>query len=286
MDQVNKRDSRLYGKVVDQLGKYRHFSNEVIDGKLHISGTLDIGFGEKNLFQIKILVDNRYPDKMPEVYETAGRVPSILDRHYMSDGTGCCLVVPHRYREYFTSLMTFEEFIDVLVVPYFQNQLYYEINGQFVQGYKHGEFGIWEYYFEIFGEELNERTLFNLIDAVLNQRRDRRVRIKGHKKCPCESGLIQRHCHGKGLIQLKEYGHTGYLRQTQYYLYLKAQYKNIARGKKPQPPNYGLKVQVINPDNLPAIPQSGVATYNPVSSEPGTYILRNEASDLNSKAAD
>lgn len=214
MEQLSRRDARLFNKVISELGKYHSFSNQINDGNLHITGNLDIGFGEQNRYSIKIIVSNKFPDKIPEVHEIAGRVPSVMDRHFMSDNSGCCLVMPHLYRHFFKPLMTIEDFIDILVVPFFQNQLYYEINGSFVQGYQHGEKGMMEYYSEIFGKGLSFKTLQRLLMTVLMQREDGKTRICGHKRCPCESGRIQRQCHGKGLISLKEFGSSIHIKNT------------------------------------------------------------------------
>lgn len=278
MEQLDTRTVRLFDKVVSQLGKYSHFESNIVDEELHLSGLLDIGYGVRNQFKVKIVVTKDYPNRIPQVHETGGRVPSVLDRHYMSDGTGCCLVMPHRYREYFKPLMTFEDFVDILVVPFFKNQLYYEINGTFVQGYKHGELGIWEHYFEIFGSDLTSDILYKLVDTVLLQREDRKIRIKGHRACPCGSGLIQRRCHGKGLIQLKEFGSTNKLRDTKHWLQIEAYLRKVRKGEKfILPYTYGLKVQQIRTDELPKVKSNGVAVYNMPIVMPGIYKISDGA---------
>lgn len=274
MEQLSKRDSRLFDKVVSQLGQYSTFTHEVKDGKLRLKGSLDIGFGEENRYEIEIIVSNEFPRQIPEVHEIAGRVPSIMDRHFMSDNSGCCLVMPHLYRHFFKPLMTFEDFINILVVPFFQNQLYYEINGRFVQGYKHGEFGIWEHYYELFGEDLQPKILYKLTEAILKQRQDGKVRIKGHKLCPCDSGVIQRKCHGKGLISLKEFGSSSKLRDTIHWLRQEELLRRMRKGEKiTPPPNYELKVQNIAFEELPSIPRNGVAIYDISDFKPVSYRL-------------
>lgn len=278
MEQISKRDSRLFDKVLSQLGQYDSFANEVKDGKLRLKGSLDIGFGVENQYAIEIIVSNKFPDQIPEVHETAGRVPSVMDRHFMSDNSGCCLVMPHLYRYFFAPLMTFEDFINVLVVPFFQNQLYYEINGRFVQGYQHGENGIWEHYFELFGEDLKPETLYKLANAVLMERVDKKPSIKGHKPCPCDSGIIQRKCHGKGLISLKMFGSSSKLRDTINWLIHEQRQKELMRrlrkGEKIiPPPNYELKIQNISLEQLPSIPTGGSVTYEIPEIKPGSYRL-------------
>lgn len=274
MEQISNRNSKLFDKVIAQLGSYSHFTNDIKEEKLHLKGRLDIGFGDDNQYEIEIIVSDKFPRQIPEVHETSGRVPSVMDRHFMSDNSGCCLVMPHLYRQYFKAMMTFEDFINVLVVPFFQNQLYYEINGRFVQGYKHGEYGIWEHYFELFGEDLQPRTLYKLADAVLMERIDGKVRIKGHKLCPCGSGVIQRKCHGKGLISLKQFGSSSKLRDTINWLRREELMKRLRKGEKiTPPPNYSLKVQNISLEELPSIPQNGIAMYEIPEIKPGSYRL-------------
>ncbi len=214
MEQVTKKSTRqLYQKVISQLGKYSHFQSSIVNQKLHLDGILDVGLGEDDRFKIRIIVDEKFPKKIPEVHETGGRIPSTLDRHYMSDGSGCCLVIPHKYSQVFPPLMPFEYFIDTLVVPFFKNQIYYEINGRFAIGYRHGEVGLDDYYIEIFGDA-TIRTLHKLLHAVLSDKLYSLNKIKGHKLCPCDSGKIQRQCHGKGLIELKQHGNPGFLHQS------------------------------------------------------------------------
>ncbi len=214
MEQVTKKSTRqLYQKVISQLGEYSHFQSSIVDQKLHLDGILDVGLGEDDRFKIKIIVDEKFPKKIPEVHETGGRIPSTLDRHYMSDGSGCCLVIPHKYSQVFPPLMPFEYFIDTLVVPFFKNQIYYEINGRFAIGYRHGEVGLDDYYIEIFGD-VTIRALHKLLHTVLADKLYSLNKIKGHKLCPCDSGKIQRQCHGKGLIELKQYGNLGFLHQS------------------------------------------------------------------------
>jgi hypothetical protein len=274
MERISSRASKLFRKVESQLGKYDHLQREIKDGKLNLTGSLDIGYGSKNTFDIEIIVSDKYPNKIPEVHETSGRVPSVMDRHYMSDDTGCCLVMPHRYTEYFKPLMIFEEFIDVLVVPFFQNQIYYEINGKFVTGYRHGEHGIWEHYVEVFGEDLTLDTLLLLLEAVLDQRLKRMNKIKGHKPCPCGSGRIQRYCHGKGLIQLKQHGSTSILITSLNYLYIKGLYKRIVRNEIVESVNYELKLQTIDITKLPKLPVGGAAVYDLKPPVTGAYQLK------------
>lgn len=274
MDQLSNRTSKLYNKVKSQLGKYSYLQSDIWEGKLHLTGNLDVGYGTKNSFDIEIIVNENYPNKIPEVHETAGRVPSIMDRHYMSDGTGCCLVMPHRYTEFFKPLMTFEDFIDLLVVPFFQNQIYYEINGRFATGYRHGEHGIWEHYVEIFGVGLKIETLILLLEAVLEQKMNKKNKIKGHKPCPCGSGLIQRHCHGKGLIQLNNHGSRGVLIQSLNFLYIKGLYKKIVRNEIVESVNYELKVQTIDITKLPKLRSGGAAVYDLQPPKRGEYVLK------------
>lgn len=205
MERIAKGSTqRLYRKVINELGDYAHFVHEVIDGDLHIRGFLNIGHDESDSFHIEIVVTERFPAAIPRVYELDGRIPPVLDRHFMTDGSGCCLVIPHQYREIYDGSTPFYDFINKLVIPFFQNQLHYEITGEFAIGYSHGLSGMHEYYKEIFGA-VDDVTLCRLIDSI------RLRKVAGHRSCPCLSGKLQRNCHGKGLIKLLRFGHQGHL---------------------------------------------------------------------------
>lgn len=274
MEQLSKRSSKFFNKISSQLGKYAYFEHDIIEGKIHLKGPLDVGYGERNQFEIEIIVDEAFPKRIPEVHETGGRIPSILDRHYMSDGSGCCLVIPHRFTEYFKPFMTFENFIDIFVIPFFRNQIYYEINGHFAAGYKHGEHGMWEYYVEIFGSDLKLQQLSTLIKTVLDERADRKVRIKGHKICPCGGGLIQRHCHGSGLIKLKEHGVTTWLKQSYYIIQQKSLYKRIVKGELViRAPDHAV---IVNTPNIIPLGEQigGITIYDITPPKPGSYVLK------------
>ncbi len=181
MEQLTKKSTlRLFQRVVSELGNYSHFASEVNGNQLHVKGKLDVGYGDSDSFNIEIIVGEHFPKKIPLVYELDGRIPVVLDRHFMTDGNGCCLVMPHQYREIYDGDTPFYDFIDKLVVPFFQNQVHYEITGEFVMGYAHGQYGMNEFYEETFGQT-DTLTLLRLVGCVLRQE------VAGHRNCPCES---------------------------------------------------------------------------------------------------
>jgi hypothetical protein len=221
MEQIDRKSTkRLFDRVISELGDYSYFTTEIKGGKLHLKGRLDVGYGSDDSFNIEIVVSSRFPKSIPFVFELDNRIPVMLDRHFMTDDSGCCLVMPHQYREIYKSTMPFSDFIDKLVVPYFQNQIHFEITGEFVMGYAHGNYGLLEFYEEQFGQ-CDELTLFRLIRCVVMQR------VAGHRPCPCGRSKKQRYCHGKGLIQLAEYGDLYHLRR--HYIQLYERYRKRRR---------------------------------------------------------
>ena len=197
--------SELLDRIQQEIADHSGLVAEEIDGAIHITGRLDIGLGDEDQFDIDIVLDDSYPYSMPRTYETGGRVPRVLDRHYYTgDDAGCCLCMPHLFRKRFPVGAPISVYINQLVVPYFQNQVHYEITGSYVSEYAHGFAGIYEYYTELFGVS-EPLIILRLIKAVLA--RD----VRGARPCPCGGKRKQRKCHLKSMKELKRYMHDGQL---------------------------------------------------------------------------
>ncbi len=95
-------------------------------------------------------------------------------------------------------------FINQFLVNYFFAAEYFRRYGVCPSGQRsHGSFGILEYYQDYFvANDLD--TVLRLMHVV----RDKTYR--GHLKCPCESGLITRNCHGASLMKLLNLDNPAY----------------------------------------------------------------------------
>lgn len=195
----------LLRKTNYEIAKYKTLHASLVGTEIHITGKLDIGLGNKNIFAIKIVIDRHYPKTLPKTYEVEGRIKQVMDRHYFTgDDPSCCLDIPHMLRKRFPEGSPLSVYIDKLVIPYFKNQVHYEITGEYVSEYPHGYLGIYVYYQEAFGLKnktiLNlTLTIINIINTVLEKR------IKGYTLCPCGGKRKQKKCHIKNLKDLKKY---------------------------------------------------------------------------------
>jgi hypothetical protein len=101
-----------------------------------------------------VLIDLKpFPKGFPIVKETHERIKSHIDNHKYSDDS-LCLTTPAKEQILLRKGMikTIPQFIDKIVVPFFQNNSFREINGYYKKGeFSHGLPGIFESYWEILG---------------------------------------------------------------------------------------------------------------------------------------
>ncbi|MDX1798287.1 MAG: hypothetical protein R3255_06530 [Candidatus Lokiarchaeia archaeon] len=159
--------------------------------KMEFSGELFIS--EKDSYDVKIVI-GQFPNKFPLVYEMGERIPRKIDRHIYPISGNCCLTTTAKEQVLLgTRIKTLREFILLVVIPYFQNNSYYELNRCYKEGeYSHGELGIIEGYQDIL-------TLDNKFQiAMVLEDRIRGENLADSDNCFCGSGLSLRKCK-KGL---------------------------------------------------------------------------------------
>lgn len=197
--------SELLNRIREEIAGYDGLTAKDVGDEVHITGRLDIGLGDDDKFDIQIILDSNYPRSLPRTYETAGRVPRVLDRHYYTgDDAGCCLCIPHLFRTRFPEGAPISVYIDQLVIPYFKNQVHYEITGEYVSEYGHGFAGVYEFYAEHFGAS-DPQVIARLVEAVYMHN------IGGARPCPCGGKRKQRKCHLRAMKRLKQLTHDGLL---------------------------------------------------------------------------
>lgn len=197
--------SDLLNRIQEEIAGYDGLVATDVGDEVHVTGLLDIGLGDDDKFDIQIILDKGYPHTFPRTYETAGRVPRVLDRHYYTgDDAGCCLCIPHLLRSRFPEGAPISIYIDGLVIPYFKNQVHYEITGKYVSEYGHGFAGIYEFYSEHFATA-DPQVITRLIEAVFSHN------IGGPRPCPCGGKRRQRKCHMRAMKRLKKLAHDGQL---------------------------------------------------------------------------
>lgn len=139
----------------------------------------------------QVIIDTLpFPEHFPDVLEIGERIPRKLDRHKFNNSDKCCITTNANAQILLkTEINSIMEFISRIVVPYFQNNSYHEINGEYLQGeYSHGNIGILEGYQDILGIE-DPVTIASIIYD----------RIEGKKmtirdKCFCGNGESLKKC--------------------------------------------------------------------------------------------
>lgn len=171
----------------------------VLFGQLPFEAAPD-GFAQiTDSFEIEMLIHNAYPDILPRVRETGGKIDSRYE-HVFSNGV-LCLAVPVEMRRIFHQQPSLLGFVNRLVVPYFYGYCYWKEHGEHPFGeQKHGGEGIIQYYMERLdlGDEV---TALAFVCSLYEHG------YRGHHDCPCGSGRRIRKCHGPTLMELHRH-HT------------------------------------------------------------------------------
>lgn len=159
----------------------------VLEGELrcHVVGRDDVVVDERHAVTIEVPAD--FPETLPRVVETGGRVPRSF--HHHADGS-LCLGSPIGQRLAIEDEPTVGGFIDRVLVPYFYSHAFHERLGRTPYGeLAHGSAGL----------EDDVRRLFRLpprADAAEFLRLAGQRRRHANKgRCPCRSGDRVGRCH-------------------------------------------------------------------------------------------
>ena len=145
-------------------------------------------------FEIEVLIPDAYPDILPRVTETGGKMEPNYE-HVFTDGT-LCLAIPIEMREIFDQQPSLLGFVNRLVIPYFYGYCHWREYGQHPFGeQKHGGEGIVQYYVESLNLT-NEVTALAFLCLLYEHG------YRGHHNCPCGSARRLRKCHGPKLFDL------------------------------------------------------------------------------------
>lgn len=190
-----ERDPALLEDVRSALREsdYKWLHLQLAEGIVRIRGTIPVP-GDRYNIQITFL--NDYPNTLPQVRETGGRIPQTPDRHVNpKDGTAC-VCIPD---EWFIQRpdVTFLSFLGGPVHNYFLSQKCFEISGEWPLGERrHGNDGLFDFYQECLGTK-DLRVIRNYL-AYLSL-----DTVKGHWDCPCGSGKRIRNCHPREIFDLR-----------------------------------------------------------------------------------
>jgi len=117
------------------------------ESKLEFSGNLFVE--DNDCYHVSINI-TPFPNSFPIVKELGGRIPFDIDRHKYSNAT-CCLTTKAKEQVLLkTKIKSLDDFIQSIVIPFFQNNSFFEINKKYIYGdYSHGALGVLESYLEI-----------------------------------------------------------------------------------------------------------------------------------------
>ncbi len=172
-------------EINEVLLKYKTLSYN--SNSNHISGELFISKDDS----YDILIDlSSYPSSFPNVFETSERIPIKVDRHIYTDTGSCCLTTKAKAQVLLkTQITSLTIFIKEIVIPYFQNNSYFEINKKYkTDEHSHGVLGIVEGYRDIL--KMNKDYLI----AKLMYNRINGEKLKIHNNCYCGSGITLKKC--------------------------------------------------------------------------------------------
>jgi len=132
----------------------------------------------------------KYPKEFPAVYETEERIPKKVERHIYTDSGSCCLTTRAKAQVLLsTKVKTISIFIQDVVIPYFQNNSYFELNKKYkTDEYSHNGFGVIEGYRDIL------QTSNDLLIAQLMAKRIDGQKLKIQHLCYCGSGAKMKKC--------------------------------------------------------------------------------------------
>ena len=172
-------------EIDEVLLKYPTLIHHLEDNS--ISGELFLPDGDS----YGILIDlNYYPENFPMVLETGGRIPKKLDRHIYTDSGSCCFTTAAKAQVLLrTKITSLVKFIDEIVIPYFQNNSFYELNNKYCfEEYEHGSLGVVQSYQDILGV----KSLSFIGKLILQRLRNEKLTIRD--VCYCNSGQRLKKC--------------------------------------------------------------------------------------------
>lgn len=161
-----------------------------IRGTLHLPEKIDY-------YSIEIELLNDYPESVPLVRETGGRIKHIAERHIYTNGN-CCLFVAEETWKYYPKGTTIIDFINKIVTAHFINQTHFELTGKWLWGERsHGIDGILEFY----EEELKTNNLILIYKFIEHLAK---VVVKKHWACYCGSKKKFQNCHYRQLLEYRK----------------------------------------------------------------------------------
>ncbi len=168
-----------------------------IKGRLFFDATYN-GVEINECFDIKIFISPQYPEEIPSVWETTGRIPN---KFHKLKNKSLCLGAPINVSTKFHENSSLLGFLNNLVIPYLFSFSYFEKHGRMPYGEQfHGGKGILENYKKIFNISDEVTVLYFLKIMAENSYKNNR-----YKNCPCGSNKKLCYCHGEHLRRIMSF---------------------------------------------------------------------------------
>ena len=158
-----------------------------------ICGTLECSASYDNKsvvckYEIEIRIPKSYPDCLPQVFETAGKITK--DFHQFEDGS-LCIGAPTEVQAIFNRSRSLLGFVENLIIPYLFSHTCFIENGKMPCGeLAHGDEGLYQYHCEHFKTD-NPLAVVSFLASLLNPGF---IKDK-NEPCPCGSGKSFSECH-------------------------------------------------------------------------------------------
>lgn len=160
-----------------------------LNGTIIFSGTFSFeatwnGVEVKDAYDLRVEVSS-YPQTLPRVYETGGRIPRKIDEHVFEGSGQLCLGTALRLRQTLGPKFDLLTYADRCIVPFLYAATRRKTEGRFVLGeLPHGNKGIYEDYQDILGvkSEGSVRATLRILAA----------KPSAAKRHPCPCGCCRR----------------------------------------------------------------------------------------------
>jgi len=211
-----------------------------VEGPLRFSVT----YGDRTIedeYDVAILIPRRYPDRVPTVRETGGKVSNT---HHRFVNGALCLEAPVEVRRVFAGERTLLAYVNRLVVPYLSAYSYKCLHDRMPHGErKHGPLGILDYYTEFFRTDMPTSLRLLKLLADYDFPRD--------CTCPCGRGASLYQCHGSTVLRL-----CGHLSQAGFAVELQDIVETLIRVLQPNK-SMSRFLKTFLPSWVPCAPNTG-----------------------------
>ncbi len=196
---------------------YLDFPNlriKVKDGKKILKGIIDIENSEHKVVQsflIEIHCSKGFPYRFPILFEVGNDIPCDVDWHKYSDNSCCITVQPDEILQCKNGI-TISQFIKNNVIPYFANQYYKKITGNYKDEFPHGKEGLIKYYSELM-KTMDKNKWIKYVNYTFDIEK---IKIGRNDLCFCGSSVKFKKCHNLVFEKIKAIGKNNIMNHLEY----------------------------------------------------------------------